>query len=53
MTTSYDKTIKFWKETQNGALKTLNLNNKIYCCDIVNGNIVLGLETEKYIATTL
>lgn len=53
LTTSYDRTIKIWNEQQQQPLKSWEFKYKIYCADCKEGNIIIGFQTEKFIATTL
>lgn len=47
MSTSYDKTIRFWDLRQQNPAAGYSVGHKIYCADLVGPAVVLGLSEEK------
>ena len=45
---SYDKTIKFWDLRQWDAIKSVDVGYKIYCADVNEKMIAVGLSNDCY-----
>lgn len=53
MTTSFDKTIRFWDLRQQNPVAGFNVGQKIYCADMCSPLFAMGLSDEKLLVVNL
>ena len=53
LTTSFDKTLRFWDLRQPNPAAGFQLNHKIYCADLSGSLLCLGLSDEKILVVNL